>query len=66
MRIMVLADGDTYTYAEGCVLLDIFDDCVPDELSLRVVVNRVRRGLDPGQVVSDVGSMHDVDVIARF
>jgi len=28
MRVVVLNDGETYTSAEGCMILDIEDDCV--------------------------------------
>jgi len=31
MRVVVLNDGETYTGAEGCMVLDVEDGCVEDD-----------------------------------
>lgn len=67
MRIIVLNDGETFTGADGCVLLDIRDNATDNEIKRAAFKAHAHPTMRADRVLSDEEDYNvDFTVIARF
>ena len=67
-RIIVLNDGETFTLASGCALIELPSDVTDEEIKRAAFIAAIRSDRSILEVLRDDGGtiVFNIEVIARF